>query len=104
MSKSRIGSLCPTEGTGKAARYVQSCIAHVSFPRMLPELRRAWHAGDGYTDMELLLDPPEGHSGGWTTPRWMTEGDILFFYHAKRAKQRIERFLAEANGPSNEEW
>jgi hypothetical protein len=29
-------------------------------------------------------------------PRWMTEGDILFFYHTKNAKPKIQKLLKEA--------
>ncbi|QOV89487.1 hypothetical protein [Humisphaera borealis] len=85
-------------------RYVQSCVAHVSFPSTLPELRRAYNAGGGYMEMELLLDTAKGHDRTYSAPRWMTTGDVMFFYHTKRAKLRIERFLSAAKGPDNEEW
>lgn len=85
-------------------QYVQSCIAHVGFPDTVAELRQAYEAGNGQTDLERLLEPPEGHQGGWTAPRWLTTGDVLFFYHTKRAKLRVERFLKQAHGADNADW
>lgn len=68
------------------------------------ELERAWDAGGGRSDIELLLDPSEGGGDGWTAPRWITAGDVLFFYHTKKAKLRIERLLKQAARSGNDEW
>ncbi len=32
----------------------------------------------------------------WSAPKWMTAGDILFYYHALAADQRTEKLLKEA--------
>jgi hypothetical protein len=74
-------------------QWVQACITNVSFPRDLAGLEslldKNQFIGKGITDLETLLhfDPDYGLS--WTAPKWMTEGDILFFYHAVMAKPRI---------------
>lgn len=94
----------PAAPASPEIRYVQSCVGHVSFPSTLAELRRAYDAGDGWMEMELLLDSANGHDRTWSAPRWLTTGDVMFFYHTKRAKLRIERFLLAARGRDNEEW
>lgn len=47
------------------------------------------------TNMEFLLYD-DARSGEWTAPRWMTAGDILFFYHTKRSRARIRKVAREA--------
>lgn len=89
--------------------YVQACIVSVGFPETMAGLLAnvgESEDGYGYTDMELLLGTagPEQQGGTWTAPRWVTEGDILFFYHTKRAAHHVER-LARANlDPPGGEW
>src|SRR5687767_13108416 len=73
-----------------------ACITAVSFPQTVDELLHlvGGHEpgeGYGYTDMERLLDPVarDGWEAGWSAPKWVTTGDVLFFYHAKKAARRI---------------
>lgn len=80
--------------------WVQSCITSVSFPETLESVfdmvEKNEYARDWAMDIDVLLnfDPDEGTA--WTAPKWMTQGDILFFYHTKKAKQRISKLLKEA--------
>jgi hypothetical protein len=74
--------------------YVQACITNVSFPQEPEGLKQMLHKNEFFgaelTDLDLLLSFPE-RPGAWTAPRWMTEGDLLFFYHAATTPQRIAR-------------
>jgi NAD(P)-dependent dehydrogenase (short-subunit alcohol dehydrogenase family) len=55
-------------------------------------------AGIRVTSVDLILnfDPRRDTWLSWTAPRWMTQGDILFFYHTKNAQPKIRRLLNEA--------
>lgn len=48
------------------------------------------------SDLDVLSNFKDGESVFWTTPKWLTKGDIMFFYHTKRAKFRTTKLLAEA--------
>lgn len=48
------------------------------------------------TDLDILTNSQKEAPLFWTAPKWLTEGDVMFFYHAKRAKVRTNRLLAEA--------
>jgi hypothetical protein len=79
---------------------VQACITSVSFPVTLSDVRKMIeknaYAGELCSDMDILLkfDPSLGTI--WTAPSWMTENDLLFFYHTRRAQQRTRKLLREA--------
>lgn len=87
------------DGTGDQTNpYVHACITAVSFPETLSEL--LWMVGEGpngygNTHMELLILDHDEEDGSWTAPRWITTGDILFFYHTKKSTKRIERLLRD---------
>ena len=83
---------------------VQSSITSVSFARSLVEMSGlADHGRD--TNMEWLLWPAaDDRNGDWSVARWMTAGDILFFYHTKSAVQRIQKLISAADDPNNVEW
>lgn len=51
---------------------------------------------DGATDLDTLLEFDPDIACYWTAPRWITQGDIFFFYHAVTAKQRIGNLLKQA--------
>lgn len=84
----------------KSIKYVQSCIVSVSFPEtldgVLNMVKGNKSIADWSTDLELLLNFKNSDPIFWTAPKWMTEGDIIFFYHTKRAKVRTANLLAEA--------
>ena len=61
---------------------VQAFIDNISFPRTLVELERF---ADGFNVEEILTVDETG----WTAPRWAVEGDVVFFFHAKTAIQKI---------------
>jgi hypothetical protein len=86
-----------TQDHSDQRRWVQSCITTVSFPTTLEGVRD-W-VGSGRTDLDVLLQERSGLE--WTAPRWMTTGDILFFYHAVSATTRIRRLLKQAQSLSN---
>jgi len=75
--------------------WVQSYVSSVSFPATLEEARRM----EGETDIDLLLggvEPGSGEGVWWTAPKWVKRGDIVFFYHTKGAKQRVDKLRKEA--------
>lgn len=78
--------------------YVQACITNVSFPQDLEGLRQMLHKnrgiGEGLTDVDTLVSFPN-LANMWTASRWMTSGDLLFFYHAASAPYRIGRLQRE---------
>lgn len=61
-----------------------------------------WHQEESdnwITDLESLLyeDKDKNEPGYWTGARWLTEGDILFFYQTdSRPKRFIRKLLKEA--------
>ncbi len=87
---------------------VQSSIAVIGFPGTLEELDteldlyreygEQGNASSRMTSVDLILDfdPQRDRWLSWTAPRWMTQGDILFFYHTKNAKRKIQKLLKEA--------
>jgi hypothetical protein len=97
----------PAGGGGE--RGVQSSIAVIGFPETLEELDTEldlyWeygaqgNASSQVTSVDLILnfDPERDRWLSWTAPRWMTQGDILFFYHTKNAKHKIQRLLKDAH-------
>lgn len=90
----------PVEPPDSISRMVQSSITSVGFPETLDEvfdmLEKNSYAGDWLSDMDTLLrfDPAAGTV--WTAPKWMTEGDVLFFYHTKRGALRTAKLRNEA--------
>jgi hypothetical protein len=86
-------------------RWVQSCITNVSFPTTLDGVRslvgKNCDDANALTDLDVLLSPRLTHELFWTAPRWMTTGDVLFFYHAVSATTRIRRLLKQAQSSSN---
>jgi hypothetical protein len=47
--------------------------------------------GGALTDIDLLLLFRPAHGISWTAPRWMTAGDILFFYHTRSGQKNAAR-------------
>lgn len=93
--------------------YIQSCITAVSFPHDLEGLEKMiwknkydWCYPIKYhTDLDLLLynDIIEKHNenniygeGDWTAPKWMTKGDILFYYYTSSSNYWSKRLLKES--------
>lgn len=69
---------------------VQSCITSVSLPNTLDAflhmVEKNHYKGKYLTDMDVLLNFRQSDNTSWTAPKWMTQGDILFFYHTKKAR------------------
>jgi hypothetical protein len=80
---------------------VQSAITSVSFPETLDLLRKMgtkWLGlvgKDWITDMDILVSFPAGNNITWIAPKWLTSGDILFFYHTKNARLLINKLSKE---------
>ena len=83
---------------------VQSAITSISFPQTLERVRAMgskWYKAvgrDWVTDMDVLLDFPHGSNVVWIAPKWLSAGDLLFFYHTKTAHNIAKRLCAEAKG------
>lgn len=85
-------------------RFVQSCVTSIGFPDSLEDLELMFEKHDGnalgrdITDLEVILNFERLNLdyGEWTAARWMTEGDVLFFYHTNRGHKKIRRLLKEA--------
>ena len=83
----------------KRKKYVQSYICSVTFPETVESLTNMIRANKSVapwiTDMDLLLNFEANDVLYWTAPKWIAEGDIVFFYHTNRAKQRVRKLLVE---------
>jgi hypothetical protein len=84
-------------------RFVQSCVTSIGFPDNLDDLELMFEKNEGYTsgrqltDLEVILNfgNLDINFAEWTAARWMTEGDVLFFYHTNRGHKKIRRLLKE---------
>lgn len=79
---------------------VQSCITNVSFPKTIDDVLDMVESGSScknwITNLDKLLQFGQYETGWlWTAPKWLTKGDILFFYHALTAKQQVSKLLKE---------
>lgn len=79
-------------------RPVQSCIAHTSFSSTLEVLLKEF-AWKPKSDMEQLLWPEKTDGlQTWTSPRWIKQGDVLFFYHTQKAMTRLKSLRRQLEG------
>lgn len=80
---------------------VQSAVTSVSFPKTLVDFRKMgskWLdivGQDWITDLDILFDFPSKAAITWIAPKWLTAGDLLFFYHTKSARGLIKNLIAE---------
>lgn len=85
-------------------RYVQSCVTSIGFPYYFEDFLEMAAKNAGYSPGRIVTDLDVIHNfhsldeqfAEWTAARWMTEGDILFFYHTNRGHLKIRRMLNEA--------
>lgn len=89
-------------------RLVQAAITSISFPTTLDAVEEMVeqneYVGEGMTDLDTLLEFSPSSGTMWSAPRWMTEGDILFFYHTKTARVRatgLHRSAEQSYGSQN---
>jgi len=79
--------------------FIQSCITTVSFPETIQGVLNMVKGNKAYanwaTDLDTFINYEREKPLFWTAPQWLTEGDIMFFYLAKRTKTRIKRLLTE---------
>lgn len=59
-------------------------------------VEKNWDRGAWLTDMDILLDFQSGNDVSWTAPRWIMQGDFLFFYHTKSARSRAASLYQQA--------
>lgn len=87
--------------------YVQSCITTVSFPDtidgVLNMVNDNNYLGPWLTDLDSLLEYPDLEDSGWTAAPWLTVGDVLFFYHSKRARSRTKQLYKKAKNDVDSE-
>ncbi len=78
---------------------VQSCITTISFPETIDEMldmvEKNQHFADWTADIDLLLDFKPDCNIRWSSPTWLTQDDILFFYYTKGSRRRIIKLLQE---------
>ena len=78
---------------------VQAWIAAVSFPtepRDVLDMVLDDSAEVDTTNLQaLILSAGNEDCGGWTVPRWGMQGDITFFYQAKKAMPRITSLIGQ---------
>lgn len=77
---------------------VQSCITSITFPDNISEyeeglLKSEELYGDKENDIESLLHFDPSNNIAWTAPKWLTSGDIMFFYLTKSFKIRTLKLL-----------
>ncbi len=75
--KRRKNALIASEST----HHVQSFIANCSFANTLEELQQDLNTW-GYFNYECIFFEEEFM---WTSPKWAKVGDVVFFYHTKKA-------------------
>ena len=71
----------------KEFEYAQAFISNISFPTTVDGLRFFIYEHGNFTIEEILYKNDETQN--WTVPRYSKVGDIVLFYHAKTAHQRI---------------
>ncbi len=78
-------------------RNVQACITAVTFPetpeQLFDMIEKNADMSKSLTDIDTLLS--NSTDIAWTAPRWMTCGDLLFFYHTKSARANLRRLRKE---------
>lgn len=71
---------------------VQSYIANVSYMTSLEEMKY-YVENDYYIDLEMFIHAPEELC--FTAPKWAVKDDVVFFFHAKTAIQKIKHLKAQ---------
>lgn len=94
----RVGNAWP-DSMGEIL--VQSCITSVGFPDDLDAvvgMAEKYSQSEWITDTDVLSNVEHYFPDGtfWTAPKWMTFGDVLFFYHTKRGALCTKRLSNEA--------
>lgn len=107
VTYNRPARLSGIEAEEIVLRYVQSSISVIGFPKKLEEIEEFLYTDDESeeerdwaTHLDLLIESAacEDPDLYWTAPRWMTQNDILFLYHAKSAEHSVRSLLREALG------
>jgi hypothetical protein len=80
---------------------VQSCITSITFPDNVDDyeiglLRTEETYGAKKNDIESLLNFYKNENISWTAPKWLTSGDIMFFYLTKSFKIKTSKLLQVA--------
>jgi hypothetical protein len=98
--------LSGVSGTGKtwlAEQYARAVGAQYLVVAVAPN----WTTNEdllGFTDpfkavttnlQDLIASAGQAGGGTWTVPRWAVQGDVVFFYHAKKALSRINSLMPQ---------
>jgi hypothetical protein len=80
---------------------VQSCIASTSFPDNVKEyeaglLNSEVDRGGKINDIECICQFNKERGLCWTAPKWLTSGDVIFFYLTKKFKINTSKLLRKA--------
>lgn len=82
----------------KTLKFVQSALTHISFPETSDDgWSMIYKLEDWIADLDELHSPElREHEVTWTAPKWMVQGDILFFYCTKSTRTNIDKFRRSA--------
>jgi hypothetical protein len=75
---------------------VQSAISTMSFPQSFANNQDALEKVEVWlADFDTLFNSTSSDEDPiyWTAPRWMTRGDILFFYLSKSSKDNVRKLV-----------
>lgn len=76
---------------------VQAFLNNISFPKTLDELE---YFAERF-NVEEILNVKETE---WTAPKWAVKGDIVFFFHAKTAIQKITMLETKLKQEKGNDW
>lgn len=74
----------------KTFNYVNAHINNISFPKTIEQLEEFVYEHGCYNVEDVINDAGDGYTV-WTVPRSSVVGDIVLYYHAKTAIQRISK-------------
>jgi hypothetical protein len=102
VNESATNSMPNRRANVPTPRHVQACITAVGFPATLTEVadmvRDNAYVLGAVTDIDCLLRFRPAHGTSWTAPRWMTAGDLLFFYHTRSGEENAARLRRQIRG------
>jgi len=73
---------------------IQASILNVGFPKNVHKLENMLSKNEPFEqqlDIERIINYRVGDEVQWSSPKWLQEDDIVFFYHAKSASVTINR-------------
>jgi hypothetical protein len=77
--------------------YVNAFINNVSFPQTVEQFEDVVHIKGCYDIEHLLIEAEEDGEVCWTSPRNSVIGDVVLYFHAKSAIQKIKKIERDIN-------